>query len=201
LSLTAAQPPDELRHWVEQTSQRVDQQFSHRFWCERTGYPYDFVPDSGVPSGASELVRPNALIALAVAPHLFSRQQAHAVVRTVDEQLMTPVGIRTLSAQEVAYRGVNRGTLSDLDKSYHQGSVWPFLLGAYGTACRRLYGPDGPWRGALLEVIEATIANSTALGHVPELADGDFPHRPAGCFGFAPSVAELLRVLVEVLNV
>ena len=190
-----------LRAWVERMYEKVATSFPRKFWCEEIQYTFDFIDMQGRSvDEASRWIRPNGLLALAACPKLFTKQQAQAILDTVERHLMTPAGIRTLDPRCHAYRGVNRGPLTELDRSYHQGSVWPFLIGAYATAGNDLWKDEPSWKRRLRRLVHSIVENTSGTGQVPELVDGDFPHRPSGCFAYAPSVGELLRVLVEVLN-
>jgi predicted glycogen debranching enzyme len=170
--------------------------FRRRFWCERTGYPYDVLPESphdGAHGDAS--IRPNAVIALAVEPRLFDSQQAASILAVAERELLTPAGLRTLSPREAAYRGRYRGDVAERDCAYHSGTVWPFLLGFYVRAAVRHRARDNAARETLEKLVESAAASTLALGQVPQLADGDAPHYPGGSIAQAFSVAELSRAL------
>jgi predicted glycogen debranching enzyme len=170
--------------------------FRRRFWCESTGYPYDVIPESphdGARGDAS--IRPNAVIALAVEPRLFDSQQAASILAVAERELLTPAGLRTLSPRETAYRGRYRGGVAARDCAYHSGTVWPFLLGFYVRAAVRQRARDTAAREMLEKLVESAAASALALGNVPQLADGDAPHYPAGSIAQAFSVAELSRAL------
>jgi glycogen debranching enzyme len=106
--------------------------------------------------------------------------------------LVTPAGLRTLAPGEPGYAGRYAGDVLARDSAYHQGTVWPWLLGAYVRASLRRDGD----RAELAGLVASATANTLALGQVPEIADGDAPHAPAGCIAQAWSVAELLRAAV-----
>src|SRR5262249_17540157 len=129
---------------------------------------------------------------LAVDPECFSPLQADAVLWRARRDLLTPAGLRTLAPGEPAYVGRYTGGVMQRDFAYHQGTVWPWLLGAYVRAAVR----RGEDRDALRALVAAAAGNELVLGQVPEVADGDPPHTPAGAFAQAWSVAELLRALV-----
>ena len=176
--------------------------FHARFWCETTSYPYDVVSEwaEGPDAWQDPSIRPNALMALAMDPELFTREQSEAILARVERELMTAAGVRTLSPQEPAYRGLYAGSIRERDGAYHQGTVWPFLLGPFSRAVRHVYPDDTDRRGRLRALIEGLLNNQLALGQVAEVYDGDPPHRPDGCVGFAASVGELLRVFVDDLG-
>jgi glycogen debranching enzyme len=168
--------------------------FQVRFWCAETSYPYDVVSEIAEGAGAfrDASVRPNAVVALAVDPDCFTPERADALLARARRELLTPAGLRTLAPGERGYAGRYAGNVAARDGAYHQGTVWPWLLGAYVRASLR--------RGADPRELEALVssaaANVLALGQVPEVAGGDPPHSPGGCVAQAWSVAELLRTLV-----
>jgi len=168
--------------------------FRARFWCAETGYPYDVV--SAAPEGAGAFhdasVRPNAVLALSVDPESFTAEQAAAVVQRARRDLVTPAGLRTLAPGQPGYVGRYVGGVVTRDGAYHQGTVWPWLLGAYVRAALR----QGVDRAELEGLVASAAGNALAVGQVPEIAAGDAPHVPAGCVAQAWSVAELLRALV-----
>jgi predicted glycogen debranching enzyme len=170
---------------------RARRAFQARFWCAATGYPYDVISEAleGEGSFRDASVRPNAVLALAVDPSCFTAEQADAVLARARRDLVTPAGLRTLAPGETGYAGRYAGGVVSRDSAYHQGTVWPWLLGAYVRAALRRSGD----RAELAGLVASATANTLALGQVPEIADGDAPHAPAGCIAQAWSVAELLR--------
>ena len=170
--------------------------FRRRFWCEATGYPFDVISErEGDGAWSDSTIRPNAVIALAVEPGLFDDEQAASILSVAERDLLTPAGLRTLAPNSWGYCARYGGGVSQRDGAYHQGTVWPFLLGFYVRAVRHLRPNDAAQRDALVKLVEEAAANSSALGQVPELADAQAPHLPGGCIAQAWSVAELLRAL------
>jgi len=170
--------------------------FRRRFWCEQTAYPYDVISESPGPSAWSDpAIRPNAVIALAIEPRLFDASQAASIIVVAERDLFTPAGLRSLAPQCSGYCGRYSGAVKDRDSAYHQGTVWPFLLGFYVRAALKQKSRDSGSREVLEQLIESALANALALGQVPEVADAEPPHRPGGAFAQAWSVAELLRAL------
>ena len=113
---------------------------------------------------------------------------------SVQRSLATPFGLRTLAPQDPRYRGVHQGDVLARDAAYHQGTVWPWLVGAYVDA-RVALEPQS--RAEILRELEPLIAQlaNAGAGFVSEVFSGDPPHGPEGCPAQAWSVAELLRVL------
>ncbi len=176
--------------------------FRKRFWCLATNYPYDVISEAseGPDAWVDARVRPNAVLALAADPDCFSHEQAVAIIARCERDLLTLAGIRTLAPYEPQYRGRYAGGILERDRAYHQGTVWPYLMGALARAVKRAYPDDAGRLGSIRAVAEGMMANHLALGQVPELADGDAPNRPDGCIAHAASVAELLCVFVEELG-
>ena len=140
-------------------------------------------------SGRSDAsCRPNQLLAasLPFGPVIDEGQAARIVAACGD--LVTSIGLRSLSPTDGAYRGHHRGSPVDRDGAYHQGTVWPWLIGPYIDAARRA-GIDTT---GMLDGLELHLSES-GLGSVSETADGDAPHSTTGCPFQAWSVAELIR--------
>jgi predicted glycogen debranching enzyme len=143
---------------------------------------------SGLPDLLGDTsLRPNQLFAYSLPyPPL---DPDPAAVRAVGARLLTPLGLRSLAPGEPGYRGTHRGGPAARDRAYHQGTVWPWLIGPYADACHRAGVPtDGLCDGLLVHLHE------WGLGSVSETADGDPPHAATGCPFQAWSVAELLRL-------
>ncbi len=150
---------------------------------------------------ADPTVRPNAVIALAVEPELFEPWQARAILERARDELLTPRGLRSLTPRDPRYEGVYAGTAGERDASYHQGTVWTFLLGFYVRASLAALSDDAAMREDLRILVEKAVDAGPVLGHPAQLADGEHPHRLRGCPAQAWSVAELLVALVEDLEV
>jgi predicted glycogen debranching enzyme len=196
--LASAFGQSELAATAADAHERALFAFRRRFWCESTGYPYDVVSESaGEAAWADAAIRANAVIALAVEPRLFDAHQAASILAVAERDLLTPAGLRTLAPQCAGYRSHYRGGVKDRDSAYHEGTVWPFLLGFYVRAAIRQRPHDGALRKTLEHLVEKAMSNAAALGQVPEVADADPPHHPGGCVAQAWSVAELLRALAS----
>ena len=176
--------------------------FARRFWCAETRYPFDCISiDEGGPGAFRDpSVRPNALIALAVDPELFTHWQAVAIIERVRERLLTPMGLRTLEPRHPDYRGDFRGPMHERQAAYHQGTCWVFLLGFFARAAFALDPNDFELQIELRHVIERLVDAGPVLGQVAQVASGDAPHHLGGCPAQAWSVAELLRALRENLE-
>lgn len=135
---------------------------------------------------SSSELRPNQLLAYSL-PHA-PMEPDPAVLHRIGEALLTPLGLRSLAPADPAYRPRHEGTLQERDYAYHQGTVWPWLIGPYATALKKAGGSlDGLFDGLLAHLGE------WGLGSVSETCHGDPPHAATGCPFQAWSVAELLR--------
>ncbi len=174
--------------------------FRKRFWYEAGGYLYDVIDG---PEGDDASLRPNQLYALSLVDELVPRDRAQQILRLVEEQLLTLIGLRTLSPRDPRYRARYEGDVVEGDGAYHQGTVWPFLLGPFVTAWVKVHGK----KTAVLKQARSFLdgigehLKEACLGQVSEVFDADAPHRPRGCYAQAWSVAEPLRVLIEDLGI
>jgi predicted glycogen debranching enzyme len=168
--------------------------FNEQFWNEQAGCLYDVV--NGDDRDAS--IRPNQVLAISLANSMVSKVRAKSILRVVERDLLTPRGLRTLSPKDSCYIGRYEGDPRSRDGSYHQGTVWPWLMGSYITAYEKTFGEDVGRRFATdwLNNFEEHLAEA-CLGQVSETFDGDSPQTPRGCVAQAWSVAELLRAAVE----
>jgi glycogen debranching enzyme len=146
-------------------------------------------------------VRPNQIFALGGLPFaLLEGEAAHAVLAQVETQLLTPLGLRTLAPSDFAYRGHYGGTPLERDGAYHQGTVWPWLLGPFVEAWLRVHGGAQHDADVAAQVRTRFLAplyahlDHAGLDHLSEIADGDAPYSPAGTPFQAWSLGELLRV-------
>lgn len=167
--------------------------FVETFWNPREGSLGD-VSRNGVLDTA---VRPNQIFAASLPFSPLDPAEQAAVVATVRDQLLVPCGLRTLSPADPAYRGRYRGNPAERDGAYHQGTVWPWLLGAFGEAALRVADDPELEKENLRQYLRTFLRqhlSEAGIGSVSEVFDGDAPHRPGGCIAQAWSVAELLRL-------
>jgi predicted glycogen debranching enzyme len=173
--------------------------FRERFFCPETACLYDVVDVDHQPGKLDPSVRPNQILAVGGLPYsLLPAERALSVVTRVEAELWTPLGLRTLSPRHPAYRGQYRGGVCQRDSAYHMGTVWPWLLGPFVEAWLRTHGAGQEMRRTVRDRFIAPWLAQTeraGLGHVSEIADGDFPHSPRGAPFQAWSLAELIRVL------
>ncbi|MBK7579117.1 MAG: glycogen debranching enzyme family protein [Myxococcales bacterium] len=188
---------------AEACAEAVRRTTAQRFWCIETDYPFDClsIERATADAWADASVRPNALIALALAPELFEAWQVNAILTRVKNELLTPRGIRTLSPADPAFVGHYEGSIDERERALHQGCVWPFLLGFFARAVRAQNPGDEEVRQDLTRRIEAAVVGGSVLGHVMQIADGEEPHRWRGCPAQSWSTALLLSALEVDLGV
>jgi glycogen debranching enzyme len=169
--------------------------FNRLFWNENTGCLYDVT--NGAPPDPS--IRPNQIFAVSLTHCMLSPERAKAVVETVKEHLLTPYGLRSLAASDPKYRRRYAGGPVERDGAYHQGTVWPWLMGPFITAYMKVNGNSEPVRRQAIDWLAPLKSHlsDAGLGHISEVFDGDTPQNPGGCMAQAWSVAEVLRALVE----
>lgn len=169
--------------------------FAARFWYDAGGYFYDVIDVDGAQGQTDASLRPNQVLALAVAPELASQEQARSALAMVERELLTPLGLRTLAPGDPNFHGVYGGDQRARDGAYHQGTVWPWLIGAYAEARAHAYPEEdaAATRARLLAPLEAHLSEA-GVGSISEIAWGAAPFTPDGCPAQAWSVAEALRL-------
>lgn len=188
---------DELAGRAEAASEAVEASFHRSFWISSCGYYGDCIPPDG-PLDRS--LRPNQVLVLGLRHRLAPPEAGRQVLEVVDRELLTPYGLRTLAPGDPAYRGRYQGPLLERDLAYHQGTVWPWLLGPYGQACLQYRGAGD--RSRLLEVLQPLLGYLTGdgLGNLAEVYDGDAPHAPGGCPAQAWSAAQVRSLYLQVVD-
>jgi len=171
-------------------AKRVKERFVELFWNAEASCLFDVV--DGDRRDAS--IRPNQVLALSLPYPLLPKDKARAVLNVIEEKLLTPYGLRSLSPDDPAYRGRYEGDAVVRAASYHQGTVWSWLLGPYADALVKTSGAVGKTKAR--KVVERLTPHlrEAGLGTVSEIFDGDAPHAPRGCPAQAWSVGEALRV-------
>lgn len=176
------------------TAEKVGANFCELFWNEEMGYLNDRV----LPDGAADAsLRPNQIFAVSLpfSPPLLPHQQ-RSIVDVVQRELLTPYGLRTLNVRQSDYKGRYTGPPRQRDEAYHQGTVWPYLMGAFVEAYLKVNEFSRQSKKEAAEFIQPLMQHLTeegCLGSVSEIFDGDAPHKPRGCIAQAWSVGELIR--------
>ena len=167
--------------------------FCELFWNESKGYLNDCIlPDGSI----DDSLRPNQIFAVSLNFSPLSQQQQASVVGVVQKHLLTPYGLRTLSPDAADYKGVYTGPMRQRDEAYHQGTVWPYLIGPFIEAYLKVNKFSRESKNQAAQFVEPLLEHLTedgCFGSISEIFDGDEPHKPKGCFAQAWSVAELIR--------
>jgi glycogen debranching enzyme len=171
---------------------QVRESFNRRFWHERAGHLLDVVDGE---NGDDAACRPNQVIAISLAHPVLARRYWQPVLRVVRDELLTPFGLRTLSPKHPEYRPKYYGDLRSRDAAYHQGTVWPWLLGPFIDAWRRAFPEDARAAAQFLAALERHLDDG-CVGSISEIFDAEPPYVPRGCVAQAWSVAEVLRCAV-----
>ncbi len=182
--------PDLAEH-MSGRAEIIAKAFNKAFWCDRGGYLYDCLPD-GEPDPT---IRPNQILAVSLPHSPLPPESQKAVVKIVTERLLTPMGLRTLDPADPRYRHRYGGSWESRDRSYHQGTVWAWLMGPFIEAYLKVedFKPFAlaqarQWLGGFNEHLR-----TAGVGNISEIFDGDAPHDPHGCVAQAWSVGEVLR--------
>ena len=173
-------------------AEQVKRSFTEKFWMEEKGCLKDLV--SG--TGADGQVRCNQIWAVSFPFTMLDEEKEKRVVETVFEKLWTPCGLRTLEKDDPQFHPSYGGEMRERDMAYHQGTVWPFPLGAYYLAYLKVHGYSRSAKERVKEQMEGleSALREGCAGQLPEIYDGAFPTVSRGCFAQAWSVGELLRV-------
>jgi predicted glycogen debranching enzyme len=186
---------EEKRKRYSSLSATASETFNRLFWNQGQNCLYDVINGKQ----ADPAIRPNQIFAVSLYYSMLPEDRARDVLETVERELLTPVGLRTLAPSDPLYRARYEGDQYSRDSAYHQGTVWPWLLGPFITAYVRVHGGTAAVREhghGLLRGLEEHLTEA-GLGQISEIFDAQPPHLPRGCFAQAWSVAEVLRVLCE----
>lgn len=166
--------------------------FNAVFWNEEKQCLFDFIENGN----RNSAVRPNQLFAISLHHPILDKSRWLAVVNKAENELLTPLGLRSLSPDDPDYVGVYIGSPFDRDSAYHQGTVWGWLIGPYIDAYKKVYADEPAINAKVASLLSGFEQHLTkaCLGQISEIFDGDPPHNPRGCPAQAWSVAEVLRL-------
>jgi predicted glycogen debranching enzyme len=183
--------PDSYREMAEKASES----FNAKFWNIDAGCLYDVVNGGQVDAS----IRPNQIFAVSLPYPMLSTDHERRVIDVVERELLTPLGLRTLSPRDARYCGHYAGPPDSRDAAYHQGTAWAWLMGPFITAYLNVNGRSDETRKRAAQWLEPFREHLlvAGLGQISEIADADAPFTPRGCIAQAWSVAELLRVSVQ----
>ncbi|HJW28736.1 MAG TPA: amylo-alpha-1,6-glucosidase [Saprospiraceae bacterium] len=176
---------------------KARESFDRVFWNKKQKCLFDVIDTSG----ADASLRPNQIVAASLDFPILHQDKAEPVVDMVQNKLLTPFGLRTLTPDDSRYHGRYAGDRRSRDEAYHNGTVWPWLLGPFVTAYIKVKGGESATREfACTNFIRPLFSQnsfSACLGTISEVFDGDPPHTAGGCISQAWSIGEPLRAYVE----
>ena len=178
--------------------ERAEQSFKEKFWNEETSCLYDIVDDNHIAGQTDASIRPNQIMAVGGLPYsVVDGEQAKAILATVESKLLTPLGLRSLGPDDPEYKAVYTGGVLERDGAYHQGTVWPWLIGPFVEAWFNVNGKNKKTadeaKTRFLYPLAAHLEKS-GLGHISEIADASSPFHPRGCPFQAWSLSEFIRI-------
>jgi predicted glycogen debranching enzyme len=174
---------------IEKLADKVQKSYL-RFWNSENGCLFDVIDHEDAS------IRPNQIFA-AIVPDLLPDVMRRSILEVVARDLLTPFGLRTLSPRDPRYAGRYAGEPKERDSSYHQGTVWPWLIGPYIDLLLAVGGRSAETREKGLEALRPLLDLAEGMGTIPEVFDGDLPQNPGGCISQAWSVGEVLRAYEE----
>jgi glycogen debranching enzyme len=177
---------------LEAAAARVRESFNRRFWHAPAGHLLDLVDGE---NGDDPACRPNQILAISLAHPVLARRYWQPVLEVVRNELLTPLGLRTLSPKDPNYQPKYDGDLRSRDAAYHQGTVWPWLLGPFIDAWRRAFPLDSGATQQFLAAFDGHLDDG-CVGSISEIFDAEPPYSARGCVAQAWSVAEVLRCAV-----
>jgi len=166
--------------------------FNRRYWNESRHCLFDVLDG---PDGDDAALRPNQIFAISLTHPILEQRRWAQVVQTVHDRLLTPYGLRTLSSDHPDYKAHYRGNLRERDAAYHQGTVWPWLIGHFIDAYLKVT-PDRTHARRFLQSFQKHLFEA-GVGSISEIFDAEEPFQPGGCIAQAWSVAEVLRAWLK----
>ena len=172
-------------------ARKVKSSFLSKFWVS----PFRGLADVVEGNRRDTSIRPNQVFAASLPVSVLDTEQQRAIVEVVRRELLTPYGLRTLAQGESKYCGRIEGGPRQRDAAYHNGTVWPWLIGAFIEAYLKVNESSEEARAQARAWLSPLLKHmdEACLGQICEVFDGDAPQRPGGCFAQAWSVAEVLR--------
>lgn len=185
---------EEDANGIAEHAAKARRSFNERFWYAKGGYLYDVV--DGENGKSDRQCRPNQIFAMSLDYPVLDESRWPAVLSTVKERLLTPVGLRSLAPGERNFKPTYDGDLRARDAAYHQGTVWAWLIGPFIDAWLRVHPEDFQTARGFLDGFRKELRIACA-GSISEIFDAEPPYKPRGCCAQAWSVAEVLRSFVK----
>jgi glycogen debranching enzyme len=182
---------------MEQVAARISESFNRHFWNANLKCCFDVVDDHG----SDPTIRPNQIFSLSLPHPVLAKEYWQPMLKTVFAELLTPMGLRTLSPHDPAYQGKYAGNVVSRERAQHQGSVYVWLLGPLARAYIRAFGSNDDSIARIAGWIAGPIgyAEGNGLGQICELFDGNAPHAHGGAVASALAVCEILRCHSELV--
>jgi len=179
-------------------AEKVKESFVTKFWNSDKACLFDVVDEKGCGDSS---IRPNQVMAVSLDFTMLDKAKSEKIVDLIHRELWTPYGLRSLTKADPRYVGAYSGDRRSRDRAYHNGTVWPWLLGPFTTSYLKVKGCSDyrrkyAFENFLLPLFTQQIFRA-GLGTISEIFDGDPPHNPRGCIAQAWSIAEPLRAYVE----
>jgi predicted glycogen debranching enzyme len=186
-----------LEQKYAEMAEKTKRSFLEKFWNSRNNYLFDVISDNEKDSS----LRPNQILAVSLNFSMLDQPKSEAIISIVQDKLWCEYGLRTLSPDDSRYVGKYVGDWAQRNRAYHNGTVWPWLLGPFVTAFLKVKKHEPESREiALQRFLQPFFQNTIhhdGLGAINEIYDGDESRLPRGCIAQAWSVAEPLRAFVE----
>ncbi|NMC38722.1 MAG: amylo-alpha-1,6-glucosidase [Bacteroidales bacterium] len=176
----------------ENLPELINKSFHELFCDHERGYMADYINEV---EGKNYFVRPNMVIAVSLPYSMLSKDEMKKILDIADKELVTPRGLRTLSPGNPKYKGTYSGNQEQRDKAYHNGTVWPWLLGPFCEGWLKVYGKQGYQKIKRLIYGLEEVMSEHGVSTISEIYDGDPPHAPNGAISQAWSVGEVLRIM------
>lgn len=170
----------------------INKSFHKIFYDQKENFPADYVNDD---EGMNMFVRPNMLIAVSLPYSMLDKEEMKIILDLADKDLLTTRGLRTLSPKNKFYKGSYYGNQAERDNAYHQGTVWPWLLGPFCEGWLKVYGKQGVQKIKNLIYGLEEVMSEHGVSTISEIYNGDPPHSPDGAISQAWSVGEVLRII------
>jgi predicted glycogen debranching enzyme len=177
-------------------AERARISFNNRFWYSNGGYLYDVVDCDGQRDTFDVSCRPNQLFAISLDHPILDATHWKSVLEVVEKELVTSVGLRTLSPNSPDYKPIYAGDLRSRDGAYHQGTVWAWLIGPFVDSWLKVHPHDRSAARKFLDTFPVHLGDN-GIGTISEVFDAREPHHAGGCIAQAWSIAEVLRAWLE----
>lgn len=186
---------------IADLAERVYDSFNRRFWYEEGGYLYDVVDgensgENGRENGDDASLRPNQILAICLPHPVLDPSRCESVLEAVRKELLTPFGLRSLSPDHRDYKKTYYGDIRARDAAYHQGTVWPWLIGPFMDAWLRVHPEDRAGSRRFLDGLVGHL-DQACIGSISEIFDAEPPFNPEGCVSQAWSVAQVLLCWIK----